>query len=105
MGPICFWRPPESGCGDRPEGVPGEVLTPFGGYGQIVFDPDATEFHEPLDGPPVDELAPRVGARCVQQLRDEVDPRLHGHDEPRLERAREAQVRIGRGPWQLPALR
>ncbi len=67
---------------------------PVRGDRQVVFDSDATERSELIDSVPVDLRAPMIAASAVEQLIDEVEPRLHRDDEVLFEHTREPQERV-----------
>src|SRR5881227_409848 len=83
---------------------PGWVLAALAGDGQVILDADPAELRERLDPRPVDAAAASIGARGIEQLLDEIDPRFHGHHEPLLEHAREPQVRVAVGARDVAAL-
>jgi hypothetical protein len=70
----------------------------------VVLDADAAEFLQLLDSRPLDHPADRLLPCFVQQLVDEIDAGLHGHHEPVLQLARQAQERMVVGALDLLAV-
>ena len=77
-----------------PECLPREIFRHAGARDDVVFDAYATERLELRDPLPVDRLADGLRLRFVEQLVDEVEPRLDRHHEAILELARQAQERM-----------
>ena len=84
--------------------VPRQVLRYSGGRDDIVFDADAAEGPKLLDHLPVDVRTSRVGVRRSQQANRSDRFPAPPSPPPRLEHAREPQVRMTLGPLPLAAL-
>src|SRR6188768_3270101 len=90
--------------GLRIERQPGEIFLATRTRHHVVLDAHPAKVLEFRHSFPVDHFSDGFGLRFVQQLIDEVETRLHSHDESVLELAREPQERMVVRPLNLLAV-